>query len=489
MSSIKGFLSRHFKKAAIGALAPLLLLSTSTLHDSPPPPAPAMTAHSLSMGVHNQKFSAASPFDYTFFLDRDQIQARAAAANPALKYEDAMIAGLRSYLLDQSGIALNKDTLKNIVGSLGVSAGQANNRPFRGIEERTGREVTGRACFINPQDPDMTSRSIRNLVMGFNGSHGELAAQPIRRDMSLEILRRFNEYHELGHCMNEEYLQALFKIEPTPANAPRIARLKHTSEARAEVFAALMLARDGVNNVAGIRADHRLAGVALTGYQIAKYKGWETADSYSGYKYAVHEALWNTQRVIDRVGISEIKKMSPQELALLAKNIVDHDPLNTPEAGRAVTALLKSRFDLDKMKADYPGLHGQFNVAARVRQQVADAFTRLYGPDVIDPNRSVFDQLPLDGRAPGAPKSAEPTPVPVMTAQLLNSAGNALATQKTLDDVVVRLRDQLRAVLRNGSQAEQDQAASRLQAIPQAHREAASIIQKKATPAASPAIS
>lgn len=488
MGVAKGFLSRHFKKAAIGALAPLLLLSTSTLQDNPPD-APALTAHSISMGAHNQKFSAASPFDYTFFLDRDQIQARAAAADPALKYEDAMIVGLRSYLLDQSGIALNEGTLKNIVGSLGVSAGQANNRQFKGIEERTGREVTGRACFINPQDPDMTSRSIRNLVMGFNGSHGDLATKPVRRDMSPEVLRRFNEYHELGHCMNEEYLQALFKISPTPENAPRIARLKHASETRADVFAALMLARDGVNNVAGIRADHRLAGVALTGYQIAKYKGWDTADSYSGYKYAVHEALWNTQRVIDRIGIGNIKKMSPQELAQLAKNIVDHEALNTPDAGRAVTALLKSRFDLDKMKADYPDLRGQFNVAARVRQQVADAFIRLYGPDVIDPNRPVFDQLPLDGGAPGAPKAADPTPVPAMTAQLLNSAGNTLATQKSLDDAVVRLRDQLRAVLRNGSHVEQDQAVSRLQAIPEAHREAAIILQKKSAPQPSPAVS
>jgi len=487
LDGVKGFLSKHFKKAAVAVLAPVLLLSTSTLNDNTPPE-PAMTAHSVRMDNYNSKFSAASPFDYTFFLDRDQIQARAAALDPALTYEDAMIKGLRAHLLEQSGIILSEATLKGVVGSLGVSAGQANNREFKGIDKKTGRVVEGRACFINPQDPDRPSRTIRNLIMGFNTSHGDLATKPLRRDMTPEVLRRFNEYHELGHCMNREYIDQLFAIKPTPENAPRLALLKHESETRADVFAALMLARDGVNNVAAIRADHRLIAIATTGYQIAKQKGWDTADAYAGYKYAVHEALWDTQRTIDRIGIGTIKKMTPQQIAALTKEIVDRESLNTPEAGRVVTALLKSRFDLQKMEADYPALRDQRDLAVRVRGQISDAFNRVYGPDAFDPNRPIFVQIPLDGgKEASAPKPAQPTLVPDMAAHLLKEAGGETATQKTLAEAVADIRDALRQTMREGRTAQQDQASSRLQAIPRAHREAAVIIQRRAAPG--PAVS
>src|SRR5690606_7572941 len=117
---------------------------------------------------------------------------------------------------------------------------------------------------INGQNADLTPRAQEGRIIGLIPRlHTDLAKLPFLRTLPPDVMKRYTDYHELGHCMDTYYLDKA-GFDPMQ-NIDLWIEMRHQAEVYGEVFATLMLARDGVNNVAGIRADHRLASIALNG--------------------------------------------------------------------------------------------------------------------------------------------------------------------------------------------------------------------------------
>lgn len=411
MGTSKGFLARHFNAGAQGGLATFIrqklgalglalpvifagnAVATPAQAPDVPVAAPPVTAHAIRVDTLNRAYGRVGPHDQIIFIDRDDIANRMARMPRGVTRETALEKAVGDYILERSGYRLPEGYATAIAE--GISGGGGLAVPVPGADtQQTGR---GAMCVVVGHNPDVTGERYQNMIMGlYQGLHDDLLERTPRQSMPAEAVSKMTDYHEMGHCVDRKYLPR-FLTEPNISYQVDLeVNTYHQAEAFAETFGALMLARDGYANVAGIRADQRLISIATNGYILSQMAGWDTPEKYIGYIYALHEVLWDTQRTIDDIGVDGLSRLSVEQIRELAYTITERNKMFTPGSEHAVTFLLENKFNLDvweTLRQEFPHLEPRYQIALRVRDDITQAFIRMYGPDIFDPARSVGDQL------------------------------------------------------------------------------------------------
>lgn len=505
MGPSKGFLARHFhaasqngflhffkkKLAALGLALPLLALPAgAALAESTPAPqadqAP-QTRYSQMTQDYNRRFATISAaYSQILYIDRDDIAARVALMPGGMSGARAMSKAVEDYVLERSGLRLEAPYLDAIVEALDGGAGQALPTPYK------GKDGDGAICLITGQNPDLGMKEQQQRIMGLSpGVHDDYRSLPVHRNLTPGIMQRFTDYHELGHCMDQHYLPVFRTDSNARYDFDRQLALTHRAESYAEIFAALMLARDGEADVAGIRADQRLVGIATNGYLLAQMAGWQQIEKYVGYIYALHEGLWEAQHEIDRIGRDKIRTMTPQELADIAYQVAERDAARRKGADYAITYMLEHKFDLspwDDLRQEFPHIDNAYRIAAEVREQIAQAFVRVFGAEAFDPSRPVYAQIARD-MPPDSP--AGPDAALVASARdrvmrsLLEAAGGTGAREIDILRASVREKERLRVIIdsQEGSESERAQAMLDLFVMSDAMRQAVTAVRPVLAPA------
>jgi hypothetical protein len=407
----QGFLARQFhaacqnrtasflrkKLVALGLALPLATISPAFATSVQAPVAPdtsasTMTTHSATVSEYNSIFARVGPHSQIVFIDRDDITRRMAQMPRGLTRDIAMQKAVEDYILDRTGLRLPGDYTTVLAEGIAGGSGQALPVSYKKKDDSTDS-----VCIVTGQNPDVSAQSYQQRIMGlYQGAYDDLRAHPNLRALDPSVSQRFTDYHELGHCMDNTYIMAFLKDPESHHNLDREINLTHKAEIFAEVFAALMLARDGETDVAGKRADQRLVGMATNGYLLSQMAGWDQLEKYVGFIYALHEGLWDAQRNIDRVGHDRIKLMSPQQLADLAHQITEQDITNVNGTDHAITFLLEHKFNLnvwETLRHEFPHIEERYQIALRVRDHISQAFVRVFGTDIFDPQRPAHEQL------------------------------------------------------------------------------------------------
>ena len=396
------------KLAALALALPLLSLTPAFATPAQTPRTPEATpstTHSLIVADFNRRFAKAGPHRQILFMDRDDIGRRMAQMPRGVTRDTALPKAVQDYVLERTGQRLPEEYAAAIGSGLDSGGGQA--LPVA-IDDKGGG---GSICIITGQNPDMSGRAYQQRIMGLDaGLYDDFRTRPMLRQLPPDISAAFTDYHELGHCMDNYYIKAFLDHPELRHDLENAIAITHKGEAFGEIFAALMLARDGEMNVAGIRADHRLVGMATTGSVLAQAAGWEDLAKYAGFIYALQDVLWDAQREIDRLGPEKIRAMSPQEIAVLAHQITERDLMSAPGTDHAVTYLLQNKFNLavwEKLGQDVPHIAERYTLALRVRDHIAQAFLRVFGAEAFDASRPVYQQLARD-LPPGEPAPQTP---------------------------------------------------------------------------------
>lgn len=501
MKHLKGGLARHFnaagqtqlvtyfrkKLAALGLAIPMALLpAVQAVHATPQPPAnDNSTRYSQLVDDYQKRFGEIGPHSQILFLDRDIIMDRASTAPAGASQEDALKKAVSDFVAARTGLLLPDSILEILADSLVNGGGQALAIPYT-TQDHEGQTGQGSVCFVTGQNADITNKMQQSRIIGLSPRlHPELARAKLLRDLPEDVMRRYTDYHELGHCMDYTFLP---KAGFNPMSNPDYwLEMRHQAEIYGEVFATLMLARDGIDHVAEIRADHRLVSIALNGSLLVSTANGDPIRAGFAYVYALHESLWETQRVIDQMGLKTIQSMSPEALANIATAIADKEPLRGPEAEQAITFLLAQKFDLqvwENMRRSDPGVERRYQIAVRVRDKIKEAMVRVFGEQAFDPAKPILSQFPTELSPsffisdPQAEKMIT-TITEELTQQLLTDAGGQNATQESLLRATVRRKENLRSMLDSGAPpAMVQRAVIELAVIPLSLRQAVLSIQK-----------
>jgi hypothetical protein len=404
----QGFLARQFnaasqnrafvfirKKLAVLTLAlPMLALSSAFASPADVPAAPEagpLTTHSHNVDDLNRRFGKAGPHNQILFIDRDDIARRMAQMPRGTARETALQKAVEDYVLERTGLRLPESFSDTIAQGIIGGGGQSLSIAF---QRAAG---AGSLCMVTGQNPDLSAKAYQQGIMGlYEGIHDDFRNRPMLRQLSPEVSEKFTDYHELGHCMDDRYIMTFLK-NPDSRNDPEtLINMTHQGEAFAEVFATLMLAREGHADVAGIRADQRLISIATNGYLATQLSAGDDFAKYIGFVYALHEVLWDAQREIERLGSAGLTAMSPQDVVRLAQQITERNVMSKPGSDHAVTFLLENKFKLDvweTLRQDFPHIEERYQTALRVRDHIAQAFIRMFGAESFDPARPVYEQL------------------------------------------------------------------------------------------------
>lgn len=142
--------------------------------------------------------------------------------------------------------------------------------------------------------------------------------------MTQEELQLFSLYHELSHCLDRNYLPAIFEDEPVPHNV-------HLAESFAETNALLMLAqRHGLKKLGAPRSMIRTVyskyyGPAIANNQSNVYLG--AVNKAGGSVYFLSPVLLSAQQEIER-NSAEIAALSLEQTLALSKMLVEQHALS-----------------------------------------------------------------------------------------------------------------------------------------------------------------
>lgn len=181
-------------------------------------------------------------------------------------------------------------------------------------------------CGVFPADPNSNQflETERILGLGLEEAYGKIGVDQITAKLSYEELALFSIYHEVGHCLDQNFM-------PKTYGHYDDSHAIHQSESFAETFALLALAREGRTNLGTRRALIR----TIYSQKLGKFLATHPENSfgnphyvYGGIIYYLAPVLEEGQKLID-TSLSTIKNATTLELLALAKTIVDEKSLHS----------------------------------------------------------------------------------------------------------------------------------------------------------------
>ena len=463
-------------RAAFGAAALAAALVIPSLAPAASLGAPARrepeTRYSQKVKALQDEFNRAARDVAVVMIDRDWLELNQAFTGADLSDHEDRNLLLADYIEQRLGITADpgRMPLDKKTNPLEES-GKAYITSFRALTGRDDPERQ-RVCLAFTHDPHLDAETKTRKFLGLKSEiHTNIAARPLRDPLPLEALDAYTDYHEAAHCTDER----LFQVSAADGALAQVVGY-HRAEMYADVMATLLLARDGVTDVAHRRADLRLASGALNGPVAVFYKQPEDEQEYySAFIYAVHDALRATQGEIDRIGPEAMKAMTIPEMRALARRLTDAHALGAVEAG-AVVALQKNGYNLSKLEKDRgksPEAERAYQYAAALRAAMNEALPRVLDLDHLNPRRDALGQIMFSYMRPGpaaAPDNGRSSPGDLRKIMIARAGGRA---PEALIRAYSALKDEQRARLLSSSPDERRAAMRDLAAMEEAIGKAA----------------
>jgi hypothetical protein len=214
-------------------------------------------------------------------------------------------------------------------------------------------------CTVFGQDPDTDGPKQLLSLMNLSDFFGPSTASRLTAPLSRAVINDYTDYHELGHCF--------YYVTPPNAGAERDSVLfqRHKQEAFSDIFASLLLARDGVTDFADRYARVRLVASAVAGID-------------DEYLHATWDGLEAVQREIDARGVEGMKKMPVNDIRDLALRLAEENTLDLKTV-RLAAKFQHSQYDEaaleNELKKD-PALLEAADYARRMKSRMSDALVR-----------------------------------------------------------------------------------------------------------------
>jgi hypothetical protein len=304
--------------------------------------------------------------------------------------------------------------------------------------------------------------------------HGqEIGTARLRAPMPLDVMNRMTDYHEIGHCMDKWYIGAANRADKA-ADAFAYDLLHHEAETYADVFALMMMARDGYADIVALaewRANMRLAALALTGPIRTQVTSASDPGHEGGYIYAIHGAIRAAAARIGEIGPQRLREMSLDQIRDLCHDITERSALKDPAQEEAITYMLAHDFNLavwDRLRAYLPHIEERYRIAVHFKAEMNAALRAVLELDDMPQGADIVAAIPFNPRGlyllPGVSDALARQNTQEMTERLAGAATDRAGLFRAF----TTLKDELRAKLATGSAAEQKDAARRLEAMPAA---------------------
>jgi len=228
---------------------------------------------------------------------------------------------IKAYVLEKTNVSLTDNDASNFEPYLTILKDSAVALPLN--ESFSG---PAKICGVFPADPNSNQRleMERILGLGLEEAYGNIGYDQIKPKISYEDLALFSLYHEVGHCLDQEFMPKTFSNYDDSHGV-------HQSESFAETFALLALAREGKTDLGTRRAAIRTIYSQKLGKFLATHPGNGFGNPnyvYGGIIYYLSPVLNKGQELIEQ-DLESIRNMSTQELLQLAKKIVVENSLHS----------------------------------------------------------------------------------------------------------------------------------------------------------------
>lgn len=189
------------------------------------------------------------------------------------------------------------------------------------------RRTQMRFCVVLPSANNSSHLDEVKRIIGADGQEEIYKGFDVSKLLPLltqEELQLFSLYHELSHCLDRNYLAALFEDEPVPHNV-------HLAESFAETNALLLLAqRHGLKKLGIPRSMIRTLyskyyGPAIANNQSNVYLG--TVNKYGGSVYFLSPVLLAAQQELERNG-EKIGAFNLEQTLALSKMLVEQHAIS-----------------------------------------------------------------------------------------------------------------------------------------------------------------
>ncbi len=426
---------------------------------------PSDTALSRRLQALQQRFGNLVPNVKVVVMDKDWFQQNnilngtRSYQYPLNSVQAATVRSLTSeYVRSRSGLVFHPGSFEGLERDVSRTEGMAIKFQY-GENEAAAEGSEKNICLLFPHFADKNRDGYYQSLMQTNVSiHGDIARAPLRDPQDYEYMKRFVDYHEIGHCYDRWYIKSI----SSQTGTQDFLMARHKAEIFGETFANLMLARDGYTGFSEKQADLRLAIAALSGPISARVNDPREAEFYMTYVYMLQEGSRTAGREIDRLGTTRLQAMGMDEIINLARDITERSYFDAGDAPQAVAYMMYNRYDLselDALRHTNPVAQRRYDIALRLKNDMEGAVRRVLDlgnrtAPVLHPDSFNFSNpsFPRLGASALEARGRE-------LAQELRTRMGWLLTEDNLVRAYMQRKDELRAVLETGNVAAQEQAA------------------------------
>lgn len=302
----------------------------------------------------------------------------------------------------RSGLPFSAESFTGLEKEMLSAEAQTYRLPYG----RTEQEVESgqqNVCLLYPHYADWDRDSYYKTFLGLNPAiHGDIANAPLRDPQSLEFMKRFVDYHEIGHCYDRWNVPTAAQSQ----NGGQFLTNRHKAEVFAEVFANLMLARDGYTGFSQKQADLRLAIAGLSGPVKAALSNPREVDFYMTSVYLLQEGSRNAGMEIERLGVSRLQAMSMEDVLTLANDITNRSVFDLQETSSAVGYMMYYAYDFtiwEQARLTNPVIERRYQIAQRLKADMEGAVQRVLNlgsrtQPVLQPASFNFEGLTFSSR-------------------------------------------------------------------------------------------
>ncbi len=381
---------------------------------------------------------------------------------PLNEQQSATVRNLVSeYVADRGNLLFHPDAFAGVESDVSGTEGMAIKFQY-GADPQAAESSGKNICLLFPHFADLDRDGYYQTLLQRNDSiHGDIARAPLRNPSDYEYMKRFVDYHEIGHCFDRWYIKDA-GLAQTPQE---FLHARHKAEIYGEVFANLMLARDGYTDFSGKQADLRLAIAALSGPIAARLNDPSSVGFYMTYAYLLHEGSRNAGREIENLGTEGVRALSMEQVVNLAHDITERSYFDIADAPAAVGFMMLTSYDLSAMEAaalTSPVAQRRLEIAQRLKADMEGAVRRVL--DLGGRTAPVLQADSFDFSNPVFPyqsQDAEEARAAAMARDLRGRMGD----QPSQDDMLriyMQSKDQLRRAFDLGSQAQRAQSTNDL---------------------------
>lgn len=387
------------------------------------------------------------------FIDRDWFQINF-SNNSNDAYTNARI--LSEYIEERTGKEIDPAILAPFVRYVATGAGVTF--PMGEVPTLDGDTINLNIVIGHWDDKDAET-SMREFMNLHSAIVGPLANEDLKLEMDLDVLKRFIDYHESGHAMDDWYVR-----QSSEALSPNdYLYMRHKAEVFAEVFSLYMMAREGnVDHVEALVNMRIIAGV--TGGPLSvQSRSPADPSAYGAYTYMLHEGIRGAFDEISQMDPQDLANMSLQEIQQRAHAITERCSFDDEISMKTFTYLFRNNYDLTELEnTRHSSAEAQqmYDRAVEIRESFGDALDAMF--DLSRHNLTadnVLDNLPLTMPAQSAfPQGPNRQVIMSALGRLLQEAGGqSSVTVDSMIEAVSERKDELRRILEDGT----DEAAMR----------------------------